>query len=369
VTELLTPAVPGVLSAAGVQATARSIAGVQEPSGAIGWPDGHVDVWDHVECAMALSAAGLTGPARRAYDWLRRAQRPDGSWPRTIVAGTVTDAAAESNHAAYVAVGVWHELQVTGDGAFAARLWPTVRRAIEWVLELQAPGGEIAWERDTSGVAGGPALLTGCSSIHHSLRCAVALADYVGQPQPDWELAADQLAHAVARHPGSFADKSRFSMDWYYPVLGGVLRGPAAAQRLAAGWDTFVVPGLGVRCVDDQPWVTGAESCELVLALHAAGQTAAATQLFADVQHLRHPDGAYWTGWQFARQQHYPGERSAWTAAAVILAADALSGTTGGANVFADAGAVTPAGGPDAAGGCDCASGSAEGRAGAFEHP
>jgi hypothetical protein len=364
------PGVPGVLSAAGVRATAQSIAAVQEPSGAIGWPDGHVDVWDHIECAMALSAAGLPGPARRAYDWLRREQRADGSWPRTIVAGTVTDAAAESNHAAYVAVGVWHELQVSGDRAFAARMWPTVRRAVEWVLDLQAPGGEIAWERDADGVPGGHSLLTGCSSIHHGLRCAVALADDLGQSQPDWELAAEQLAHAVARHPGSFADKSRFSMDWYYPVLGGVLRGPAAARRLAAGWDTFVVPGLGVRCVDDQPWVTGAESCELVLALHAAGQTAAASQLFADVQHLRDTDGAYWTGWQFANRQHFPGERSAWTAAAVILAADALSGTTGGANVFRDMGVSSGAGlvAGDAGAGCDCASGSA-GRADAFEHP
>ncbi len=363
----MTPGVPGVLGADALRATAGSIAAVQEPSGAIGWPDGHVDVWDHVECAMALSVAGLPGPARRAYDWLRRAQRADGSWPRTIVAGAVTDPAAESNHAAYVAVGVWHELQVTGDDGFAARLWPTVRRAVDWVLDLQAPGGEIAWERDADGVPGRHALLTGCSSIHQSLRCAVALADYVGQPQPDWELAADQLAHAVAWHPGAFADKGRFSMDWYYPVLGGVLRGPAAADRLAAGWDTFVVPGLGVRCVDDQPWVTGAETCELVLALHAAGQTAAATELFADVQHLRGADGSYWTGWQFASQQHYPAERSAWTAAAVILAADALSGTTGGASVFADAGGAGVTGRADD--GCECAAGSAEGRAGAFEHP
>ena len=375
----MTPDVPGVLSAASVRATADSIAAAQEPSGAIGWPDGHVDVWDHIECAMALSVAGLTGPARRAYAWLRRVQRADGSWPRAIAAGTVTDPAAETNHAAYVAVGVWHELLVTGDRAFAQAMWPTVRQAVEWVLDLQAPGGEIAWERDTSGHPGRAALLTGCASIHQSLRCAVALADFVGESQPDWELAADQLAHAVAWHPESFADKSRFSMDWYYPVLGGVLRGPAAARRLAADWDRFVVPGLGVRCVDDQPWVTGAESCELVLALDAAGQPDAATQLLADVQHLRHTDGAYWTGWQFANQQHFPGERSAWTAAAVILAADALSGTTGGAGVFrhATAGAAARDPGLTGAGaecGCgpdrpDAPGGSPEGRAGAFEHP
>ena len=328
------PAVPGVLGAADVLATARSIERAQEPCGAVRWPDGHVDVWDHVECAMALSAAGLAAPARRAYDWLRRSQRADGSWPRKFVAGAVADPAAESNHAAYTAVGVWHELQVSGDDAFAAAMWPTVRRAIDWVLGMQAPGGEIAWERDACGVTADYALLTGCSSIHQGLRCAVALGDYVGESQPDWELAADQLAHVVACHPESFADKSRFSMDWYYPVLGGVVRGRAAAARLAADWETFVVPGLGVRCVSDHPWVTGAESCELVLALDAVGQYAAAAALFADVQHLRDREGAYWTGWQFASRQHYPAERSAWTAAAVILAADALSGATGGAGVF-----------------------------------
>ncbi|MBO0805926.1 MAG: prenyltransferase, partial [Nocardiopsaceae bacterium] len=56
--------------------TAESIAGAQIRSGAISWPDGHVDPWDHVECAMALSACGLAGPARRAYRWLRATQRP-----------------------------------------------------------------------------------------------------------------------------------------------------------------------------------------------------------------------------------------------------------------------------------------------------
>ena len=59
--------------------TARSIAAAQRPDGAIPWPDGHVDPWDHVECAMALAACGLAGPARRAYQWLRDTQRPDGS--------------------------------------------------------------------------------------------------------------------------------------------------------------------------------------------------------------------------------------------------------------------------------------------------
>ena len=63
-------------------------------------------------------------------------------------------------------------------------------------------------------------------------------------------------------------------MEWYYPVLGGALRGAAARARIDERWDDFVVPGLGIRCVDDRPWVTGAETCELVLALDAIGDSA-----------------------------------------------------------------------------------------------
>ncbi len=350
------PAVPGVLTAADIRATGESIVAIQEPSGAIGWPDGHTDAWNHVECAMALSACGLRGPARRAYDWLRASQRADGSWPkRTAAGGGVTDPATESNQVAYVAVGVWHELLVTGDTSFAARMWPTVRSAIGSVLALQAPRGEIAWERRADGSPASYALLTGCSSIYQSLRCAVALAEFVGQPQPDWELAAGQLGHVVGSHPEAFADKSRFSMDWYYPVLAGAVRGAGAVARLAAGWPDFVVPGLGVRCVSDQPWVTGAETCELVLALDANGDRGRAVELLRDIQHLRDADGAYWTGWQFANQAHFPAERSSWTAAAMILAADALAGASGAAGLFRDAGPDGAALPPADADACGCA--------------
>ena len=54
-----------------------------------------------------------------------------------------------------------------------------------------------------------------------------------------------------------------------------------------------MVEGRGVRCVSDQPWVTAAETCELVMALDAIGETERqALDLFASVQFLRHDDGA-----------------------------------------------------------------------------
>ena len=339
--------------------TAESIAAAQIRSGAIAWPDGHVDPWDHVECAMAMSACGLAGPARRAYRWLRDTQRPDGSWPRTIGGpGTdrpdeVADHAAESHHAAYVAVGVWHEFLVTADRRFVASMWPAVRRATDWVLGLQTPRGEVAWERDAAGRPGEFALLSGCSSILQGLRCAIALAELTGEPQPDWELAAVQLGHVLACHPEAFAEKSRFAMDWYYPVLSGALRGPAAELRLDGGWDMFVVPGLGSRCVSDQPWVTVAETCELVLALDACGRDACARELFGGIRTQRHDDGSYWTGWQYVNQAHFPDERSSWTAAAVVLAADALIGFSGGAAIFRDAPADAPS--PAHPEACGCA--------------
>jgi hypothetical protein len=248
----------------------------------------------------------------------------------------VTDAAAESNQAAYVAVGTWHEFQLTGDTRFLAQMWPVVRRAIGFVLDLQLPRGEIVWQRAADGTPARYALLTGCSSTYQSLVCAARLARLSGDPQLRWEQAARRLGHVVTGHPGAFADKSRFSMDWYYPVLGGPVRGPAARARLAAGWDEFVVPGLGVRCVSDQPWVTGAETCELVMALDAVGDRERALAVFGEVQHLRAPGGGYWTGWQYVNQAHFPAERSSWTAAAMILAADALSRTTPASGLFRD---------------------------------
>ncbi|MDQ1696026.1 MAG: hypothetical protein QOJ03_1379 [Frankiaceae bacterium] len=329
------PALPGLLAADDILATAASIAGVQEASGAIPWfVGGHTDPWDHVECAMALSAAGFTTAARRAYEWLRVTQRPDGTWPSKVTAGTVVDAAAETNQCAYVAVGVWHHLLITGDDGFAERMWPAVHRAVDWVISRQTARGEIGWSVAADGLTTDDALLTGSSSTYQALRCALALADWVADPQPDWELDAGRLAHVIAEHPEAFLDKSRFSMDWYYPDLGGAVRADAGRRRLRDGWEIFVEPGLGARCVSDQPWITGAETSELVLALDTVGQRDIALQLLSDMQHLRADDGSYWTGWQFHQQINWPDERSTWTAAAVVLAVDALSRTTPGSGIF-----------------------------------
>ena len=328
------PSVPGVLTPDECRQTALAIAATQEPSGAIPWFDGgHTDPWDHVECAMALTAAGLLEPARAAFDWCRDTQRRDGSWPIQLRSGAVEDANSDTNFCAYIATGIWHHVLITDDRRFAAAMWPMVRRAIDFVLDFQADDGEIYWATGPYGPME-QALLTGCASVFHSIRCALALANHVDDPQPDWEISLGRLGHAITQHPEAFAEKDRHSMDWYYPVLGGALRGPSAIARIHERWDDFVIPGLGVRCVSDRPWVTGAETCELVMALDALGFRTAAREQFAAMQHLREADGSYWTGLVFADGKRWPEERTTWTGAAVILAADALSAATAAGGIF-----------------------------------
>ncbi len=329
------PCVDGVLSSRQVAQTAQAIARTQEPCGSIPWTPGeHADVWNHVEAAMALLVGGEVEAAERAYAWVPTLQNADGSWPMKVVAGQVLDPRSEVNMSAYLAVGIWHHWLIRRDRDFVDEFWPVVRTGLDWVVSQQLIFGGINWTPTEDF-----ALLAGSSSIHQSLQAGVALAELLGDPQPEWELAGGRLAHAIREHPHCFADKSTYSMDWYYPVLGGAVRGERARRMLASRWDDFVVDGLGVRCVDTNPWVTGAETCELAMALDAVGDHARAVRLLADMQHLRADTGEYWTGWVFGdepgQNQFWPVEHTSYTAAAVILAVDALGCVAGKATAGA----------------------------------
>jgi len=329
------PEVPGVLSAAEAEQTARAIAAIQRPDGCIPWEDGrHADPWNHVEAAMALDAAGLHAAAARAYEWLARRQRADGSWAASYRNGRVEDAFTDANFCAYAATGIWHHFLATGDFDFLSRHWSTVEPAIECVLGLQRPGGEIWWARDARGQPWPGALVSSCSSIHKSLECAIAAAIRLGHPRPRWEQARRALRAALRGRPTAFEPKDRWAMDWYYPVLGGAIRGPDADARLAGRWGEFVVEGLGVRCVADRDWITVAESCELVLTLDALGRSREARTVFGWLRRLRVSTGLYWTGVTFPDGERWPLERPTWTSAAVLLAADALCGASPTAGLF-----------------------------------
>ena len=330
------PDVPGILSAGDLAATVASIAGHQLPNGMIQWfPGGHADPWNHVEAAMALALGGHVEAAERAYLWLSEIQLPDGSWYSYYLSDRVEDYRRDTNVTAYLATGLWFHTLATGDDSLLRRMWWVVERAMGFVTGMQWESGELCWSIDPDGALGTYALLTGSSSAYFSLRCAIAAAEHLGRERPDWELAAGRLAHAVAHRPEAFADKRRWAMDWYYPVLSGALTGAVARTRLSERWAEFTMDGLGIRCVSDQPWVTAAETAECAMALDAAGMTDEAWSLLEWVQHLRCDDGSYWTGCVYPQAVPFPGgERSTYTAAAVVLAANALAGEGPTAGLF-----------------------------------
>ncbi len=328
--------VPGVLTSAEIAQSARYLVAAQLPSGQIPWfPGGHADPWNHVEAAMALTVTGHLDEARRAFAWLAASQRADGSWFNYYVDQVVERSRIDTNVCAYVATGLWHYLRATGDLDFVLGLWPVVQRAIDFVLRFQQPEGAVAWSLDERGVVEHDALLTGSSSLFHSLRCAIALADQLDEPRPDWELSAGRLGHALGSHHELFAPKSHYAMDWYYPVLSGAMTGPAGLARLHEGWERFVLAGRGVRCVSTNDWVTAAETAECVLTLDALGDASRALELFATTKRHRQADGSYLTGWVYPQEVTFPtAEHSTYTVAAVLLAADALSNSSAASDIF-----------------------------------
>jgi hypothetical protein len=330
--------VPGIISARELHATIAAIAAHQLADGNLPWtPGGHTDPWNMVEALMALDLGGRVEETRGAYEWLRGKQRADGSWHAYYLGNEVEDPTLDTNVTCYVATGAWHHFLTTGDTTYLRELWPMVEAAIDYALDFQRETGEIAWRGDDPDDG---ALLTGSSSIHQSLRCAIAIAEQLDHERPDWELSLGALAIAIAHRPDVFLDKQRWAMDWYYPILGGVLRGYPANARVAAGWSTFAVESRGLRCVSDRPWITAAETCEMVMALDAIGAHEQARVLFRSVQFLRAENGGYWTGAHFegaefrAAGQLYPEEQPTWNSAAVVLAANALAGRGPTAGLF-----------------------------------
>lgn len=330
----------GLYPAEFLKPTVAFILETQRPWGEIPWFEGgHSDPWDHTEAAMGLSIAGEYAAAESAYRWLADSQLADGSWWRSYRDGKPDNPdRRESNYVAYVATGVWHHYLITGDTAFLKAFFPVVDAAMAFVLALQGDAGEIDWAVDAAGEPMGDALVTGCSSIYKSLECAAHIAGTLGIARDHWLQARVALGNALRSRPQRFdrtwASKSRYAMDWFYPVITGWVQGQEAIERIDGRWSEFVEPGLGCRCEVQEPWVTVAESCELTLALLAAGDRSRAAELFSWLTQWRDGDGAWWTGYQFVEDVLWPDEKPTWTAGAIMLAADALTDHTPAAQLF-----------------------------------
>ncbi len=338
-----------------VKNTVDFIKSVQKENGEIPWSvDGKTDPWDHVESAMGLTVGGYSREAEKAYEWSARMQLDDGSWWACyydsspgkdtyldIRGQTRKDIYKDTNMTAYIAVGVFHYYLATGDTDFLKKMWPCICRAMDYVLNMQGPEGQTYWLRTRNNEIEQRALLTGSSSIFLSLGCAVKIASALGEKKPGWNLARKRLGEAIQCMPHLFDQtKSNYSMDWYYPVLCGAVTGKKAAEHIDRSWDVYAVQDWGIRCVSEQPWVTMAETAELVMALAAIGRYSHAEEVFGWTRDKQYDDGAYWMGVTFPDRVIYTDEKTSWTGAAVLLAADMLYGLTPACGLFSHNGYV-----------------------------
>ena len=321
-----------------VAETADAIAARQRPDGRLPWHDEqHTDPWNHVEGAMGLHARRTSsgGRARVRVDGADAASgRIVGRSPTRGTARSL-DADADTNMCAYIADGCLAPLPADAGPRVPPGDWPVVEKAIDYVLDHQAPGGEIAWMHHANGTIDRRSLLTASSSIYMSVRCAVAIAEEIGEERPDWELSIGLLAHAIAHRQEVFWPKPRWSMDWYYPVLTGVVRGRGrdGSHRGPVGHVHRPRARVPVRrgpAVGDD----GRDVRARPRARTRPGDDDRARALFADVQFMRQDDGAYQEGWVFPKDVFWPGRTPPWTSGAVLLAADALDRRSPAWNLF-----------------------------------
>lgn len=319
-----------------LESVIESILKTQKPSGEIPWcPGQKTDPWDHVESTMGLTIGGRITEARKAFDWLVSQQLPDGSWYASYMNGEPDDKTRDTNMSSYISVGAFHHYLVTGDRAYLESLWEPVQKGVDFALTLQAPGGEIHWAKSPEGVVDPMALMTGTSSVFFSIKCALSIANILGKKRPDWHEAMIKIRDSITKRPHCFnISKSRFSMDWFYPILSGALTGIEAQKRIDKYWKKFVVEGQGVRCVSDEPWVTIAETSEFILALSAMGNDKLARIMFSWIQDRRYDDGSYWCGFTFPDMVVWPEDKLSWTNGVVLMAADALFDLTPASRMF-----------------------------------
>ena len=316
------------------------ILSVQNTDGSIPWElEEKLDPWDHIEAAMGLSIAGKKEESERAFLWLKDNQLTDGSWYAEYLKSIPTTNRRETNFSAYIATGLWHYYLIFEDKDFIEHMLPTLTKAIDFVLSMQTEGGDIYWASEEGKEILDDSLITGSSSIYKSLECAAAIFNTFDKSVESILMAMNKLKISINENPQRYdrnwESKSRYSMDWYYPVLCGVYDKEKSIKQINSKWSEFIVEGMGCKCVKEEPWVTVAESSELVTALVKIGLYTEAETLLNSLHQWRdEKDGLYWTGYVYADKKFWPVEKPTWTAGAVLLAADALYKFTSGSELF-----------------------------------
>ena len=298
------------------------------------------DPWDHIEAIMGLNFLEDKESSDSAFKWLKNNQNKDGSWYAKYSNNDPIELNKPTHFGPYISVAALHYYKIFSDKDKLFELWETIKSAIDFSIDLQNSNGTIPWSVDKNNQIENDFFFFLSSSILKSLECAIAISKILDIDSSEkWTKAYETLAYAVRNPKGLFdktTDRSRFSMDSYYPIISGILLDYEKEKYIKKIFKDFYIEGIGVKCVVDEPWVTVAETSEFIISLVISNELEEAKKILVEVMNISDPNDIPYMGWQYAENIFWPEEKPSWTAAALILAADSIFDFSLGSNILKD---------------------------------
>jgi len=271
--------------------------------------------------------------------WLIKNQNSDGSWFAKYKNEIPIEKNKPTHFGPYISVAALHFYKIFQDKDFLEKLWPSIKLAINFSLNLQMSNGTIPWSVDESGEIENDFLITGSSSILKSIDCGLAISKILQKNKDvkNWKESYDLLSEAIKNPSGKFdlvKNRKRFSMDSYYPILSGCLNENEIKSYIDKIFSNFYVDKIGIKCVIEEPWVTVAETSEFIISLMISGDLDKSKELLIDVLSICDENKTPFMGWQYEENMFWPNEKPSWTAAALIIAADSVMNFSNASDLF-----------------------------------
>ena len=298
----------------------------QKDNGEILWDDkGKWDFWDHCECLIALSIYEEWDAFRRGLDFCLSKVDQEGLVKSQYIDGKISQDYFEAHHAPYIFLPLLQKYFIDKDINYLLRYRSEIHQIYKGTLKFKDADGYYHWALDQNGLAD-DSLVTSSCSLELSRRAYNKICKLIQDEDfidPD-KIISDNKLNSNKFDRGGI-DRSRFSMDSYYPMLCNSGAKKDAIKTL----NKFYVNGLGIKCVEEEPWVTFAESSECIMALYKIGLKEEAKKIFDEVLKHKNQKGYFPTGYQYELGVYWPEEDSTWTNAAVIMAADCIYDISG----------------------------------------
>jgi|TARA_B110000459_G_C16590401_1_gene485908 hypothetical protein len=283
----------------------------QLEDGSIPWDEkGKCDPWDHCECLIALAIYKEWDAFDKGLAWFFNNINKDGLISPEFKNQESTQHHFESHHAPYVALPIMQARLMGRNEPKIDEFESKLENIFDNLKNFKDKDGYYFWAKDKNGYSDN-SLITATMSIFLSLK-ALNNESSIDLDLKKWNEKFDRDG----------VDRSRFSMDFYYPYLAGIKKDK---NEFKLNLKNFYKEGLGVKCVEEEPWVTIAESSECIIAALVVGEEDTANKIFKNIMQFQDPKGVFPTGYQYDLKIFWPEEKSTWTNAALIIAAHAIS--------------------------------------------